>query len=528
MNLKTKPLPLEERIQTILCPAIWKWSNDSAEAVARLAECMPALGSLFLGASLDVASIAAVRERFRSVAGRTPLICMDLENGPGPLLAANLDFPPPMAAGAAHRDDPEKTLAAVRAMGRATARYGRAAGCAWTLGPVVDLNVHPDNPIVQTRSFGDDPECVAALARAQIEGIQEHGIMAATAKHFPGDGRDDHDQHYVTSINPLEKQAWMESEGRIWRTAIEAGARAIMSGHIAIPSVDPGTDFRGPPPATLSPKIQLDLLRGELGFDGLIVSDALVMGGVQSHLSADAVPAATLAAGTDVLLFADAETDATRIHQGLESGVVTEARLNDAVRRFHDFFGKLEESAAPAVDSEERNTFGQAADDLNRRAVTLVRDANGLLPVGLPPAARLLLVHLESALPKHSRDRRFAPMEDELKRRGFTLTILENPSHYEIFERLGEADAVFVNLHTRGIPGTRRLVGPPLKSLWRAFWTEHPRVVFTSFDSPYHLRDLPSLPVLLNAYGCGPEMQRAAVRVWLGELPARARSPVRL
>jgi len=159
MDLKTKPLTLDERIQTILCPAIWKWSNDSAEGITRLAERMPALGALFLGSSLDAEAIAAVRERFHSVAGRMPIICMDLENGPGALLAPNLDFPSPMAIGAAHLDDPGKTLVGVRAMGRATARYGRAAGCAWTLGPVVDLNANPDNPIVQTRSFGGDPKC---------------------------------------------------------------------------------------------------------------------------------------------------------------------------------------------------------------------------------------------------------------------------------------------------------------------------------------------------------------------------------
>ena len=518
----------DERIQTILCPAIWKWSKDSDDRIARLAERMPRLGAVFLGSSLNSEAIAAVRERFRSVAGRAPLFCMDLENGPGPIFAPQHDFPTPMAIGAAHRPDPGKTLAAVRAMGRATAHYGHAAGCAWALGPVVDLNTHPDNPIVQTRSFGDDAESVAALASAQIEGIQKRGIMAATAKHFPGDGRDDRDQHYVTSVNPLGKQAWMESEGRVWRTAIDAGVRAIMSGHIALPSADPGTDFRGPPPATLSRKIQLDLLRGELGFDGLIVSDAVVMGGVQSHLPASAIPAATLAAGTDMLLFADAEMDAERIREGLESGAVTEARLDDAVRRFHRFADALSETVPPPPPADEEETFRRASGDLNERTVTLVRDVNDLLPLDLSPSAPLLLVHLEAAPPKDPDERRFAALEEELRRRGFQLTVLENPSHYEIFEHLDRHDAVFVNLHTRGMPGTRRLVGPPLKSLWRAFWTEHPRVIATSFDSPYHLRDLPSLPVLLNAYGCGIEIQKTAVRVWLGERPARGRSPVRL
>lgn len=528
-------MSLTECIHQTLCPALWKTDETSRAKVAEWKANFPELGGLFFGSSVPPQEIKGL-QKLANASSRIPLVSpLDLENGPRQF-AEEFEFPVKMAAGAAYFNNPQATGEQVELMGEATAWFGVAGGCRWTLGPVVDICRNPRNSIVMTRSYGENLSAVSELVRHHIHGIQKNGDMAATAKHFPGDGFDGRDQHYVTSVNSQSKSAWLASDGEVWRSVIESGVLSIMTGHIALPCIDPAKDFRGPPPATLSAGIQLDLLRGELGFDGLLVSDALVMGGVQSHLPAAEIPAATLAAGTDMLLFADVETDRDRILDGVRHGLVAEERIRDAARRVLEFkarIGLLEpESSDTKVhrrDDTACQRYRQAAVDLADRSITVVRDACNTIPLEISPGARLLLVNLfhEDFL-KKAPGNLFQTIETELQKRHFELKVLNNPSHYEIFAELPECEAVLVNLYTRGMPGTRQLIGKPLKSLWRAFWTEHAKVIFTSFDNPYHLLDLPSIPALVNAYGVEAESQRAAIKVWLGEAEAVGQSPVEI
>ncbi|MBN1584422.1 MAG: glycoside hydrolase family 3 protein, partial [Anaerolineae bacterium] len=205
------------------------------------------------------------------------LVLANMEHGATDWAGYGTDFPPPMALGAA--DD--EALAA--AMGEAIAREARYVGVNWVLNPVIDLNYNPHNPITNTRSMGDDPDRVCRLAPAWIRALQAHGA-AATAKHFPGDGMDDRDQHLVSTVNNLPFARWMETYGRVWKAAIDAGVWTIMPGHISLPDYQGyAADPEAAPPATISRRLLTDLLRGELGFEGLIVSDSTSMVGLTSR-----------------------------------------------------------------------------------------------------------------------------------------------------------------------------------------------------------------------------------------------------
>jgi beta-N-acetylhexosaminidase len=183
-----------------------------------------------------------------------------------------------MAAGAAN--DP----GLVAELGKATAIEARHIGVNWCLTPVVDLNYNFDNPVVNIRSMGDQPERVAHLVSILIQALQAHGV-AATAKHFPGDGMDSRDQHLVTTINSLPFDRWLETYGYVWKQAIDAGIWTIMPGHISLPAFQGFVEQEeDAPPATISRELLETLLRQELGFDGVIVSDATGMMGFASRL----------------------------------------------------------------------------------------------------------------------------------------------------------------------------------------------------------------------------------------------------
>ncbi|MBS3821699.1 MAG: glycosyl hydrolase, partial [Phycisphaerae bacterium] len=205
------------------------------------------------------------------------LLAGDCESGAG-IKGASTSFPWAMAVGSAN----DEQLA--YEMGLATGMEGRAFGIHWTYSPVVDLD-RSRNPMCLTRCFGEDPKHVARMARAFIRGCQEDGNMACAAKHFPGDGVDERDAHVMVPINSMTCEQWMETYGYVYREVIDEGVMSIMVGHLALPAFDDaGKSFIGPPPATASRKVMVDLLRGELGFDGLIVTDAIDMIGYASRM----------------------------------------------------------------------------------------------------------------------------------------------------------------------------------------------------------------------------------------------------
>jgi beta-N-acetylhexosaminidase len=454
------------------------------------------------------------------------LVLANMEHGAAEWQGYGTDFPHLMAAGAAN----EEALMAM--MGQAIAIEARHIGVNWVLNPVVDLNYNFDNPVTNIRSMGDRPDRVCRLAPVLIRSLQQHGV-AATAKHFPGDGMDNRDQHLVSTVNSLPFDQWMETYGRVWKAAIDAGVMAIMPGHISLPDYQGYSDRpEAAPPATLSRKLLIDLLRHELGFEGLIVSDSTSMVGLTSRAAPEERAVASIEAGIDVYLNANPDVDFNCLVQAVTDGRLSEARIRQSARRVLEMKARLnlfEDPFGPAPTDEQQTDFQRAAQDMADKSITVLRNG-GQLPVRLEPGAKVLTVTIAQVNPMRQRAD-LDTFDKELRQRGFTVDHLLNPSSSELGELAKSHDAIFVNVCITPFTtmGTIRVIeGGFGRWGWRSLFTEHPCVLYTAFGSPYVAYELPHIPNLIAAFGDGVVSQQAAVKVWLGEMEARGTLPVRM
>ena len=517
-----KSMSLEESVGHLICP------EDQGYSPAKWARIMREvpLGSVFIGPAKLERQRACIEAIQRNA--RVPvLIASDLEHGAGCMIEGCVDFPWSMGLGAAN--DP----ALMRQMGWATAREGRANGFHWTFSPVVDLNLNFQNPVTNVRSLGDEPAAVALLARAWIEGMQRDGLLAATAKHFPGDGVDDRDQHLCTSVNSLTFDHWERTYGRVWASVIDAGVMSVMVGHIAFPAYE---GFAQTPsqalPATLNPRLQIDLLRRTLGFEGVIVSDAAPMIGITSRVKSANEAVANILAGSDVFLFAHPTEDFQRLLRAVRRGLISRRRLTESVRRVLEMKARLglhRDRSGPSLTAAERDSFDAAAAALAEKSITVLRN-DGRIPLKLKRGSKVLTVTIKNPEARGFLAPELAAVDEELRRRGLKVKHLVNPGDDELVRNAARSDHVFVNILVtpHALIGTVRLVGKMVMPFWRAFWVDHPNVVFTSFGSPYHLYELPHLPNMVLAYGPSLCSQRAAVKVWLGEIEGRGKCPVKM
>lgn len=478
-----------------------------------------ALGGVFASGATRERHVECLA-RLQSISQIPLVVAADLERGPGPVIVGDVMFPDPLAVAAA--DD----AAGARMMGTAAALEGRAAGIHWTFAPVADINLNPQNPIANTRSLGDDPEKISRLIVEILSGMQASGL-AACAKHFPGDGVDLVDQHITTSVNSLPMERWWATFGKTFGSAIEAGVWSIMIGHIALPAWDPVRNECGVPrPGTLSPRIILNLLRKGLGFQGIIVSDDMNMGGVACYTTRRVKAVGCIAAGCDIFLFPRLPEDYHALVEAADSGELTGERIDDAARRVLEFKARLglqHNTAGRPTSDTEKASFRSASKKIARNALVKVRDVRGLLPLrGLKAGSKILTITI-------SVENGHLPVIDlELARRGFLVEHRQNPTECRPFETLEEYDAVFVNLSFRATwaYGSAGCTGFHNRIFLGAFPFCHPRVVFTSFGSPYSLREYRNFPNLINAHSNSPDSQQAAVAAWFGEISFAGSSPV--
>jgi beta-N-acetylhexosaminidase len=508
----------EDKVAQLLIPTLGAYDYRREAVDAFLAE--RPLGGIFVG----IADRDRHREEIAQLQARCSIpmvVASDLEAGAGHFVRGGVPFPEPLAVAAANDAQLAYTL------GTAAAREGRDAGIHWTFAPVVDVNVNPDNPIANTRSLGDDPERVAHLAEAIARGMQEHGL-AACAKHFPGDGVDDLDQHTVTSVNTLSRQEWQRLSGLPFRKMIEAGVWSVMVGHMALPAWEATQNACGVyRPASISHILVTGLLRGELGFQGLIVTDDMNMGGVAGYAKRRERTVACIAAGCDMLLFPKLPDDYATLLEAVRSGALPETRVDDAVRRILAFKARLNLHTGalfgPAVAAQEQQAFTGASRRIAAAAIVKVRDLHGTLPIRhLRPGAKVLTITLAS-------DSQDVPEVDKaLRARGYHVDHAYNPDDLRLSDQTFAYDAVFVNFVFKGMWGVQsvRSVGTHNRIFIGGFYSDHPCVAFTSFGSPYHLRMFSTLPNYLNVHSSCPDSQRAAVQVWFGEAEACGTSPV--
>jgi len=507
-------LSLEEALAHLICPEDRKYSLSDWEALFRKVPL-----SCIFGSVLPVDALQELSKQPLLIAG-------DLEHGAGASIASCVDFPWSFAIGAAD------SIPLTQKMGIATAQEARAAGINWTFSPCVDLCLNHNNPVVNIRSMGDDPERVARLASVWVQSMQKHGL-AACAKHFPGDGADDRDQHLCTSVNSLDQIAWWNSYGKIWRSVIDAGVMSIMAGHISLPAFQSGwTSIADALPATLSSELQIQLLRKQLGFKGVIVSDASPMIGIASRIRNENAIVANILAGSDVFLFADPVADFGRLKMAVKKGMLSEERVYHSVKRILEMkyrIGLHTFAPRPKVSAQRKKKFEEDALLLAKKSIVLYRK-NDATPLHLKPGAKVMTVTLRYEQGTLKFSDHLATVDEELCKRGFEVTHRVNPTHVEMLRAAKQFDAVFVNfsIAPHALLGTVRVIGSSVMTLWRAFWLECPQAVFTTFGSPYHIYEFPHLPNFWMACSQSAVSQRAAVQAWLGEFSPTAKCPVRM
>ena len=437
-------------------------------------------------------------------------------------------LPPAMALGAA--DD--ETLA--HTAGRVTAAEARALGVHLTFAPVLDVNNNPANPIINTRSFGEDPERVAALGAAFIRGAREAGLLT-TAKHFPGHGDTGTDSHVALPVIPGDRTRLDSLELVPFRRAIEEGVDAVMTAHVAAPAIL-GPDA---PPATLSPYFMTEMLRDDLGFDGALFTDALDMAAIADGYGSGEAAIRSLEAGSDVLLMPrEPLRTIAAVEAAVRSGRLSPERIEVSVRRVLTLKARagLDRGAAAATtDAGQLRTavgteFNQrAAEEIARRSITLVRDAADAVPFD-PRRTRSVLSVTFAGTNDLAAGRVFdRTLGRTLRVRRARVGFDTHPDVYDSLVRAAHAaDAVTVSAYVRpGAAGGSTDLPANMRRFLAAVAGGAGNTVLISFGSPYLLNSAPDIGGYLVAWGGGEASQTAAAEALLGE-PITGRLPISL
>jgi len=481
----------------------------------------------------DALAIAALLNRLQRASALPLLFSADFEGGVGYIVDGATRLPRAMALGAT-RD----TTLAERA-GRLGASEGRALGVQLDFYPVVDVNVNPQNPVINVRSFGEDPELVARMATAYMRGIQQGGMLA-TAKHFPGHGDTATDTHLDLAVVEHPRARLDAVELLPFKAAIAAGIDAVMTSHIRLPALDPSEGL----PATLSRPILTGLLRQELGFRGLVVTDSMSMQAVSRRFAPEQAAAMAVAAGADVVLDPPEPEAALRgIRQAVERGDIPRDQLDASVARVLEAKARLglDRSRTVDVEAAAAHVGGRANEalalEIAARAITLLKDDRGRVPLQLPQQARVLLL---SVVDSASGWREAAPgrvLIPELKKRLPGLVAVEvtdrtTASELDLLRAMAKGmDAVVAATFTRGADPSGRLgLSPAQQALLEGLAKDDARRPFVTvaLGSPYVGELGTKLPTLLLTYEIGDAPEAAAAQAILGLAAIGGRLPVSL
>lgn len=516
-------------------------------------------GVIFFGAPIYETTHLANRMQ---EAARIPLLMsLDAETGIGMRFFDATNFPWAMAVAAT--GEPEFA----RRMGAITGREARAIGIQHVYAPVLDVNNNADNPVINVRSFGEDPEDVARFGVAFAQGLQSERVIA-TAKHFPGHGDTNVDSHRGLPIIDLPKSRLDSLELVPFRRAVEGGIGSVMIAHIALPQIDgeeirPLKEYQGGDaepdaeivsekatiPATLSHKVQTEILRNELGFKGLIVSDAMSMSGLTLYFTQEEAGVRAFLAGTDIL---EKPEDVDAMIRGLKaavaSGRIPMARLDESVRRqlaWKHAVGLAKQKITP-LDQIDRIVSGPDSttltDEIATRAITLVRQESGVFP--LNHKAKIAVLGISNGFDGPGTMSPFVTTLREGGWRGFhgpdmslkNLTqvyVQENSLQPQVDaarKAVSEADTVIVGLYGRVRSGARNSVGIPENgaAILREALAAGKQVIGVSFGNPYILSSFPEMKTYIVAYGDMASLQRASARGILGQQQFTGKLPISL
>ncbi|MFE5242082.1 MULTISPECIES: glycoside hydrolase family 3 protein [unclassified Streptomyces] len=415
-----------------------------------------------------------------------------------------------------------------RTAGRIAGTELAALGINQNYAPDADVNVNPANPVIGVRSFGSDPDSVAGLVAAQVKGYQSAGI-AATAKHFPGHGDTSTDSHTGLPVIHHTREQWSELDAPPFRAAVAAGIDSIMTAHIVVPALDPSED-----PATLSRPILTGILREELGYDGVVVTDALGMEGVRTKYGDERVPVLALLAGVDQLLNPpDLKVAWTAVLNAVKSGEISEARIEESILRILRLKAKLGLFRDPYVTHRGVDrTVGipshlAAADRIAERTTTLLANTGALLPLSRRSHKNLLVVGADPASPSGTTGPPTTTLAGAFVELGFAATALSTgtaPTQAKIAEAVAAAqgkDAVVVGTYNVSATSSQRTLVSALAA------TGVP-VITVAIRNPYDIAQLAGtgFTAALATYSWTDVELRAAARVIAGRAEPEGRLPV--
>ncbi|WP_162011021.1 glycoside hydrolase family 3 protein [Streptococcus sp. S784/96/1] len=431
-------------------------------------------------------------------------------------------------------------------LGKVASYEANQVGCNMSFSPIVDIDYNFRNPITNTRTFGSDPRRVLHMAQAQAKGLEENHVIPVI-KHFPGDGVDERDQHLLSSINSLSAEDWSKTYGHIYKTLIDKGAPSVMIGHIYQPAWErklcPSIADKDLRPASASRLLINGLLRTELGFNGLAITDATAMVGYNVIMPREQLLAETINAGIDMILFnKNIDEDYVAIRKAVETGVISKERLDEAVTRI--IATKVSQQlltvdnklgiTIPETLTLKTEEHGTITSKIAQKSVTLVKDRDNLLPLSPDKTPRIRLVVLgDSDEGGFKEGGKVTDLfKDGLTELGFEVTPYQMDFH-EMFEEGVEdlkekCDLAFyvANVETASNQTTTRLNWIQLMAANAPWFASSLPTVFVSTANPYHLFDVPYLSTFINAYTGTPETVKAVLRKIVGNEAFEGINPV--
>jgi len=488
-------------------------------------------GPVILGQPLELASLF---NRLQAVSALPLLTTADFEWGVAMRVAGTTKFPRAMAFGAA--GDPRLAYEA----GKVVGLESRAIGVHVDFGPVADVNNNPRNPVINIRSFGEDPARVGAMVNGWVTGLQDAGMLA-TLKHFPGHGDTDVDSHLGLPIITHPRSRLDTVELPPFQGGMAAGAAGVMVAHMEIPTLDPGKR-----PATFSPVIIGDVLRGQMKFDGLIFTDSMKMAAITKMASPGEAAVLAVKAGVDAILDSpDSAAAALAIVAAVKDGTIPRAQVERSVRRLLEAKARLGlhktrtvnlESVTLLTGGRKHEAVAQAVSD---RAITLIKDERAMVPLATPRTGSVMYL---SVLDYPSGWRIAAPsrtMIPELRARwaateAFEISDRTTPTELEMVRALAaKFDAVVAGIYVRASSGSGRLdLAPQLEQFLKdiARGTERRKQPFVSvlFGNPYTAMGMPEAPAVMLTYDFSDASERAAIKALAGEMPIGGKLPIAL
>lgn len=530
----------EEKVGQLFCPI--GWTTEESELM-KLLDQYHVAGVMYRP---NEAKVVQEAHRFLQNNSKIPLLlAANLEAGGTGLVSDGTLMGSQMQVAATDKEENAYRL------GLISGREASAVGGNWAFAPVIDIDYNFRNPITNTRTYGSDPERVLRMGTAYMKGIHENGLCVSI-KHFPGDGVDERDQHLLTSVNTLSVEEWDQTYGKIYKSLIDDGAQTVMIGHIQLPEYQrilrPELKDEEFMPATLAPELLQGLLREQLGFNGMIVTDATSMAGfTQLMKREDSVPY-SIAAGCDMFLFnMGIEEDFNAMMKGIDRGILTLERVDEAVTRILALKASLKlhikqaqgtlipgEDALKMVGNEEHKMWAkQCADE----AITLVKNKESILPLS-PSRFKKVLVHVlgDQVMPgSHAGGGALnETFIQKLVEEGFAVDKFstENLDMSTMFKSVegfvGDYDLIiyYANVGTYSNQTITRLNwAAPMGINVPKFISEKP-TLFVSVAGPYHLEDVPRIKTYINCYTSSEDIVNALVEKLMGRSEFKGINPI--